>query len=127
MLGDMDFKIAGTREGITGIQLDCKPAGIPLDILIEALGVASEARQIVIDKMEAAIPSYRSADSASPSQPHFGEVEVEVKNLGKLIGPKFANVKEIEATTAGLYQSNPVDPQLESAWFQPLSLPLDPS
>jgi polyribonucleotide nucleotidyltransferase len=38
VLGDMDFKIAGTRGGITGIQLDCKPAGIPLAILIEVLG-----------------------------------------------------------------------------------------
>jgi hypothetical protein len=42
----MDFKIAGTRSGITGIQLDCKPAGIPLDILVEALDAASTARQV---------------------------------------------------------------------------------
>ena len=99
VLGDMDFKIAGTREGITGIQLDCKPAGIPLDILIEALDVASEARQKVIDKMEAAIPSYRSEDNLNENAPRFANVEMEVANIGKLIGPQGKNIKEIEATT----------------------------
>ena len=87
VLGDMDFKIAGTREGITGIQLDCKPAGIPLDILIEALGVASESRQAVIDKMEAAIPGYRSQESLSDGNPQFAQVKIDVINIGKLIGP----------------------------------------
>lgn len=99
VLGDMDFKIAGTRGGITGIQLDCKPAGIPLDILIEALGVASEARQTVIDKMEAAIPSHRVEDDMSDDQQRFARMEMDKSFLGKLIGPRGSNMEEIETST----------------------------
>ena len=55
VLGDMDFKIAGTRSGITAIQLDCKPKGIPLEILIEAMNKASVGRAKVIGVMEKTI------------------------------------------------------------------------
>lgn len=51
-VGDMDFKIAGTRSGITAIQLDIKPCGIPLDILCEALEPAQVAREHILDHME---------------------------------------------------------------------------
>lgn len=51
-LGDMDFKIAGTRKGITSIQLDIKPAGIPLDIICECLEPARKGRVQILDHME---------------------------------------------------------------------------
>ena len=61
-LGDMDFKIAGTRSGVTAIQLDIKPAGIPLDIVCESLENAREARLQILDHMEREINSPRAQD-----------------------------------------------------------------
>lgn len=51
-LGDMDFKIAGTKNGVTAIQLDIKPAGIPLDIICESLYHAKKGRLPILDRME---------------------------------------------------------------------------
>lgn len=65
-LGDMDFKIAGTRNGVTAIQLDIKPAGIPLDIVCESLDNAREARLQILDHMEREINSPRVQDVHSP-------------------------------------------------------------
>lgn len=106
VLGDMDFKIAGTRGGITGIQLDCKPAGIPLDILVEALGVASEGRQTVIDKMEAAIPGFRSMETVSADKPQFKTLPIDPVNIGRLIGPQGKNIKDLEAATGCKFSIN---------------------
>lgn len=66
-LGDIDFKIAGTRKGVTAIQLDMKPAGIPLDIICECLEPARQARLQIIDHMEREIIAPRHKDgSTSP-------------------------------------------------------------
>ena len=99
VLGDMDFKIAGTRSGVTGIQLDCKPAGIPLDILVEALEASVEARNKVIDAMERAIPVARDAENLPESAPRHANTTIDLSLVGKLIGRAGENVKDIEATT----------------------------
>ena len=101
VLGDMDFKIAGTRSGITGIQLDCKPAGIPLAILVEALETAKRARGRVIDAMEAAIPRARRADLGEVSEhsPRFHAMDIEASLIGKLIGTGGKTIKEIQSST----------------------------
>ena len=101
VLGDMDFKIAGTRSGVTAIQLDCKPAGIPVDILVEGLMVAAEARGKVIDSMSAAIPRARRADlgEVSESSPRFHAMDIDVSLIGKLIGTGGKTIKEIQQTT----------------------------
>jgi len=66
-LGDIDFKIAGTRKGVTAIQLDIKPAGIPLDIVCECLEPAHKARLQILDHMEQEINVPRNKnDSTSP-------------------------------------------------------------
>lgn len=66
-LGDMDFKIAGTKEGVTAIQLDIKPAGIPLQIICECLEPALRARTHILDHMEREINEPRNqADGNSP-------------------------------------------------------------
>ena len=98
VLGDMDFKIAGTRGGITGIQLDCKPAGIPLDILIEAMDVASIARSAVIDEMDRAISKPRSRDDSEDGA-QFTTVRMDRSLIGRLIGPKGDTIRELERTT----------------------------
>lgn len=61
-LGDMDFKIAGTRIGVTAIQLDIKPAGIPLDIICECLEHAHKGRLQILDHMEQEISAPRTQD-----------------------------------------------------------------
>lgn len=61
-LGDMDFKIAGTRSGVTAIQLDIKPAGIPLDIICESLEPARKGRIQILDHMEQEINVPRTQD-----------------------------------------------------------------
>lgn len=66
-MGDIDFKIAGTRNGVTAIQLDMKPAGIPLDIICECLEPAHKARLQIIDHMEREIKAPRTKGGiASP-------------------------------------------------------------
>ena len=101
VLGDMDFKIAGTRSGVTGIQLDCKPAGIPLAILVEALGVAKKARGKVIDAMEAAIPRARRDDLGEipENAPRFRAMDIDASLIGKLIGTGGKTIKEIQTST----------------------------
>ncbi|CAL4968223.1 unnamed protein product [Urochloa decumbens] len=64
-LGDMDFKIAGTRKGITAIQLDIKPAGIPLDIICESLEPARKARNQILDCMDQEISTARAINDGS--------------------------------------------------------------
>lgn len=70
-MGDMDFKIAGTRLGVTAIQLDVKLPGVPLSILCEALAPAERARWHILERMEAEIaePRRERGDDA----PRFGE------------------------------------------------------
>jgi polyribonucleotide nucleotidyltransferase len=97
VLGDMDFKIAGTRSGITAIQLDCKPKGIPLEILIEAMNKASVGRAKVIDVMEKTIstPSTESKESA----PRSSRMKIHPSLIGKLIGPGGSVIKGLEKDT----------------------------
>ncbi|KAK3139835.1 hypothetical protein QOZ80_5AG0391290 [Eleusine coracana subsp. coracana] len=64
-LGDMDFKIAGTRQGITAIQLDIKPAGIPLDIIYESLEPSRKARNQILDRMDQEISTTRAMNDGS--------------------------------------------------------------
>lgn len=68
----MDFKIAGTRNGITAIQLDIKPAGIPLDIICESLGPAYKGRLQILDHMEQEINAARTQDGRN--SPRLGRL-----------------------------------------------------
>jgi polyribonucleotide nucleotidyltransferase len=93
-LGDMDFKIAGTRTGITAIQLDIKPAGVPLHILCEALEPALVGRIQILDFMEQVISSPR--DSSRENLPRSGTMNIQQDSIGRLIGPQGSNVKNIQ-------------------------------
>lgn len=75
-LGDMDFKIAGTKKGITAIQLDIKPAGIPLDIICESLEHARKGRFQILDRMEQEISTPRITDGGG--SPHLGMLLLDV-------------------------------------------------
>lgn len=96
-LGDMDFKIAGTRNGITSIQLDIKPAGIPLDIICESLGPAYKGRLQILDHMEQEINSARTQDGRN--SPRLVTLKYSNDDLRRLIGPLGALKMKIEEET----------------------------
>src|SRR3954471_1818340 len=96
-LGDMDFKVAGTSEFVTAIQLDMKVTGLPGDVLAGALQQAKEARLKILDVMLAAIPAPRS--EVNPKAPRILTIQIPVDKIGEIIGPKGKRVNEIVAMT----------------------------
>ena len=95
--GDMDFKLCGTREGVTGFQLDLKLAGIPLKILTEAIHLARDARMKVLDAMAIAIAGPRK--ELSQYAPRIETVKIHPDKIGLLIGPGGKTIKGIVAET----------------------------
>jgi polyribonucleotide nucleotidyltransferase len=95
-LGDMDFKVAGTREGITALQMDIKVAGLSYEILIEALGQARQARMQILDVIGATIPAPRA--ELSPYAPRMTILHVSPDKLGAVIGPGGKTVRSIQET-----------------------------
>ena len=96
-LGDMDFKVAGTREFVTAIQLDMKVSGMPAEVLNGALEQAREARFKILDVMEAAIAAPR--DAVNPIAPRIITIQIPVDKIGEVIGPKGKRINEIIAQT----------------------------
>mgnify|MGYP005991048049 CR=1 FL=1 len=92
--GDMDFKLCGTTEGVTGYQLDLKLPGIPLSLLEEAVHLAAKGRGPIIDKMNEAISA--PAD-LSEHAPRISSVKIDPDRIGELIGPGGKNIKAIQA------------------------------
>jgi polyribonucleotide nucleotidyltransferase len=95
--GDMDFKLCGTREGITGFQLDLKLPGIPHKIMAEAIRQARDARMNVLDVMAAAITAPRK--ELSQYAPRIETVKIHPDKIGLLIGPGGKTIKGIVAET----------------------------
>jgi polyribonucleotide nucleotidyltransferase len=95
-LGDMDFKVAGTREFVTAIQLDTKLDGIPASVLAGALGQARDARMHILDVMAEAI---EVPDEMSPYAPRIITVKVPVDKIGEVIGPKGKMINQIQDDT----------------------------
>ena len=94
--GDMDFKVAGTREFVTAIQLDTKLDGIPASVLAGALTQARDARLHILDVMNEAIDS---PDEMSPFAPRVISVKVPVDKIGEVIGPKGKMINQIQEDT----------------------------
>ena len=95
--GDMDFKLCGTRDGITGFQLDLKLPGIPLKIMAEAIHEAREARMKILDVIAAAIS--RPRKELSQYAPRIETVKIHPDKIGLLIGPGGKTIKGIVAET----------------------------
>src|SRR5438477_6443554 len=95
--GDMDFKVAGTSEFVTALQLDTKIEGIPADVLAGALQQAKEARLQILDVMLAALPAPR--DEVSSKAPRIITIQIPVDKIGEVIGPKGKKINEIIAMT----------------------------
>lgn len=95
--GDMDFKIAGTSKGITGIQLDIKSSGLPQPIMLESLERARNARGKILESMSQALDTPRS--ELSTYAPKLISIEIDPEFIGKVIGPGGKMIKGIQEET----------------------------
>ncbi len=94
--GDMDFKVAGTRDGITGFQLDLKVPGISIEMMYEAMMRNKTARMEILDAMDQAITEPRP--EISPYAPQIEVLHINPEKIGALIGPGGSVIREITAT-----------------------------
>ncbi|HVZ93184.1 MAG TPA: polyribonucleotide nucleotidyltransferase [Phycisphaerales bacterium] len=92
--GDMDFKVSGTREGITGIQLDLKARGLTIAQIERIFAQAKKGRLQIIDQMEACIPAPRP--EISPLAPRILTLQINPEKIGKLIGPGGKTIRAIQ-------------------------------
>jgi polyribonucleotide nucleotidyltransferase len=91
--GDMDFKVAGTRDGITGFQVDLKIPGLPWTMVEEAFRKARQARLQILDFMQSVLPAPRA--ELSPYAPRIRTMNIPVDKIGALIGPGGKNIRRI--------------------------------
>ena len=91
--GDMDFKVAGTAEGVTALQMDVKVKGISFDVLEQALAQALRGRLFILDKMQQTIA--QSRDALSPYAPRILKITVPVEKIGSVIGPGGRTIRSI--------------------------------
>jgi len=96
-LGDMDFKVAGTRNGITALQMDIKISGITSEIMAEALSRAQDARFYILDKMLEEIDAPRS--SLKSHVPRIESIKVPMDKIGAIIGPGGKNIRALQEET----------------------------
>lgn len=96
-LGDMDFKVAGTKDGITATQMDIKVEGLTYDIMARALQQAREGRLYILDKLVAAIPAPRP--ELKPHAPRIEQIFIPGDKIGAVIGPAGKVIQEIQKQT----------------------------
>ncbi len=106
-LGDMDFKVAGTRDVITALQLDTKLEGLPSEVLSKALDQAKEARLQVLDVMAGAIAEPRQ--EMNEVAPRIESIEIPKDKIGEVIGPKGAVIRELEEVTGAAIEIEETD------------------
>ena len=95
--GDMDFKIAGTKNGVTAIQLDVKVEGVPIKILAEAMKQSTKARTAILEEIEKQIPTPRT--EISPNAPRILIIKIKPDQIGMVIGGGGKTIKEIKEKT----------------------------
>ncbi|MVN87061.1 polyribonucleotide nucleotidyltransferase [Deinococcus sp. HMF7620] len=97
-LGDMDFKVCGTAQGVTALQMDIKVGGITPQVMREALAQAKEGRLHILSKMAEVLPSPRA--ELSPTAPRIISLKINPELIGKVIGPGGKQIRELEAMGA---------------------------
>ena len=95
--GDMDFKVCGTRDGITAIQLDIKIEGISHKVIRDTLHRAKQARLAILEKMAQTLPAPR--EKISDFAPRLLTIKIDPEKIGKIIGPGGKNIKKIQEET----------------------------
>ncbi|MDQ8202131.1 polyribonucleotide nucleotidyltransferase [Pelagicoccus sp. SDUM812003] len=102
--GDMDFKIAGTKNGITGFQLDLKINGLPFDIVRESVAQSREARLAILENMASALEAPR--EEVAATAPRIATVQINPEKIGALIGPGGKNIRRIVEITGAQIDIN---------------------
>ncbi len=129
--GDMDFKVAGTRNGITGFQVDLKILGLPWDLVAAAFEQARVARLEILDYMESVIPAPR--EELSVHAPRIEQITIDPEKIGELIGPGGKNIRRIteisgaqidieEDGTVSIYANNGESMELATREVQMISM-----
>jgi polyribonucleotide nucleotidyltransferase len=106
-LGDMDFKVAGTLDGITATQMDIKVEGLTFEILKKALAQAREGRLFILDKLAEAIPEPRA--DYKPNVPRMVEITIPKELIGAVIGPGGRVIQDIQAKTGAVVNIAEID------------------
>ena len=96
-LGDMDFKVTGTRDGITACQMDIKVSGLSRELMLQALHQARVARDHILDHMEATLAQPRA--DMSPYAPRLAQITIDADLIGAVIGPGGKTIRGIQAET----------------------------
>ncbi|MEO7801767.1 MAG: polyribonucleotide nucleotidyltransferase [Ginsengibacter sp.] len=96
-LGDMDFKVTGTKEGICGVQMDIKVDGLSMDVMRQALQQAKEGRLKILDAMYACVDKAR--EDVKPHAPRMEKLIIDSEFIGAVIGPGGKIIQEIQKTT----------------------------
>ena len=96
-LGDMDFKVTGTRDGICGVQMDIKVDGLSMDIMRQALEQARKGRLHILDAMYACMPSHR--EEVKPHAPRMVKLTIDKEYIGAVIGPGGKVIQEMQRET----------------------------
>ena len=96
-LGDMDFKVAGTSQGITAVQMDIKASGLSVETMKEALGRARDARLHILDVMSRTLDGPRT--EMSPHAPRIMTIHINPEKIGEVIGPKGKTIRMIQDET----------------------------
>jgi polyribonucleotide nucleotidyltransferase len=96
-LGDMDFKVTGTRDGICGVQMDIKVDGLSMDIMRQALAQARKGRLHILDAMYECVPAHR--DDVKPHAPRMVKLTIDKEYIGAVIGPGGKVIQEMQRET----------------------------
>ena len=122
-LGDMDFKVTGTRDGICGVQMDIKVDGLSMDTMREALEQARKGRLHILDAMYECIPTARP--EVKPHAPRMEKLFIEKEFIGAVIGPGGKIIQEIQRETGATINLEEVGNQGEVSIFSPSKEGLD--
>jgi len=122
-LGDMDFKVTGTRDGICGVQMDIKVDGLSMDTMREALEQARKGRLNILDAMYECIPSARP--EVKPHAPRMEKLFIDKEFIGAVIGPGGKIIQEIQRETGATINLEEVGNQGEVSIFSPSKEGLD--
>ena len=114
-LGDMDFKVTGTRDGICGVQMDIKVDGLSMDIMREALSQAKKGRLHILDAMYECMPAARA--DVKPHAPRMVKLIIDKEFIGAVIGPGGKIIQEMQRTTGATINIEEVDNHGEVSIF----------
>jgi polyribonucleotide nucleotidyltransferase len=122
-LGDMDFKVTGTRDGICGVQMDIKVDGLSMDTMREALEQARKGRLHILDAMYEAMPAARP--EVKPHAPRMEKLFIDKEFIGAVIGPQGKIIQEIQRETGATINIEEVGKFGEVSIFSPVKEGLD--